>query len=445
MDKHLNLFYSYELGDMKDKDRAKQLENNITRAFIVTLMNLTFNMQKSIIESILDKKNINKKHNYFKYDLQNLKDRECLSKIDNNSRFLLTITSTKYIVEPKLGIKLRETYSGKQSFDNIADAWIYNNHFVILCESKIGNNKINESQLIGHLINRKYGLGIPLKELKEIPIICLTWNEIYGFFNKLNIREMSEVDKRIVEKYKEYMIMTGNILDLSFVVSEDGYNREIAREQFPLLLAELDKKVKIMKLGLERDKRALSDHLWDFYGKLDENNRVKKNPHYSIFFDTDGAGIGLTITQKKSKIRELLKSDEIKEILINLCKLNDISIERYFLGLKMDGLIDYKKGQRKGETHETFNFTICLKKINSTNINNEIESILKDMHKNVKYAKSFDLSLKIEYPNICKIKDSDRNTLRMANRELFIDYNNMISKYLDFLEATQPLFNLLCD
>lgn len=73
MDKHLNLFYSYNQGKIDSLERIKQLENNLTRAVITTLLNLTDEIQRKIIfeisktpDQVLTSKN-------FKYDLQNTK------------------------------------------------------------------------------------------------------------------------------------------------------------------------------------------------------------------------------------------------------------------------------------------------------------------------------------------------------------------------------------
>lgn len=53
MDKHLNLFYSYNQGSLDKLEKVKQLEDNITRALIVTLMSLEANKQKCFIEKLL--------------------------------------------------------------------------------------------------------------------------------------------------------------------------------------------------------------------------------------------------------------------------------------------------------------------------------------------------------------------------------------------------------
>ncbi len=61
-DKHLNLFYSYGSGNRDDTEKIKQLEDNITKSFVVTLMNMNKkNQYKFITRLIGEKINTNEK------------------------------------------------------------------------------------------------------------------------------------------------------------------------------------------------------------------------------------------------------------------------------------------------------------------------------------------------------------------------------------------------
>ena len=56
MDKHLNLFYSYGSGNHTDHEKVKQLEDNVTKSFIFTLMNLSNKDQNIFIRKLIGEK-----------------------------------------------------------------------------------------------------------------------------------------------------------------------------------------------------------------------------------------------------------------------------------------------------------------------------------------------------------------------------------------------------
>lgn len=495
-DKHLNLFYSYGRGSRKDLDHLNQLEDNITRSFIITLINLGPTLQNLFLNNLLGLKL--RKNTKLKYDLQNLdedndkkivkkakqkillcisreklnidlnsfqqKDRDIICKIakikkdeKEKDKILKRIKleyksffkNNKFTDEVE---ELNEKIGDKITEDNIndiyqlliqksrPDAWIFNKDIAILIEAKIGSGKVFKAQLFRHL-TKSFGFNDGQifdkdKRPQELELITTTWEKVVEELSKLK-----DSEKTFIKDFKEYMNMTGQTLDLSFVVNP-GYDEDTAKEQFPLLLTKLDEEIK-NRFNLHRGGRNLSG-LWDYYGEKN-NGKVGKNPHYSICFFPDKAGIILTITKNPTKTKRLIKSDVLREVLLSLCNNDDIKLDRYFIGLHTYELIDWKKGQIRGETQDTFNFIISFKKLVSskTIVVNNIKSLLNDLYKNVKYAKQFELELRIAYPNIEKIKKADENTLRKANKELFDDYTKLIEIYLNFLQKTKPLFDLI--
>ena len=498
MDKHLNLFYSYDRGSRKDLEHLQQLEDNVTRSFIITLKNLRTEKQKEFLENLIGLST--KPKIYFSYDLQNIKDVShrykvkktknkillCISRekanieiknitqkdkdivnkvlklIENKDEIIKTLkneykffqkhnelSSNIGSANKKYGIEIDTTniLSIYELFvqDSRPDAWIYNDDTAILIEAKTGNDKIYNAQLFRHL-NKSFGIAenkiLNNKDDKYFQILSITWDDVIDSFPK-NPTDLNGAKQFLIEQYKEYMIMCGEKLDLSFVVEKNGYDREKAKEQFPLLLEKLDKRIEESKIVLKRDRRALSDYLWDFYGELDLKNKVKRNPHYSIYFDKEWAGISFTITKNDSKVRKLLKSQELVKALYEIYTSESTINERYFIGLKNYELIDWKTGQIKGQTHETFNFSICLKSMKSKDVEREIASHLQNMIIYLKYSKQFSFDMKIEYPDIKKIKETDNNTLRKANRYLFEDYNKLLQEYLEFMKVTESLFDMI--
>jgi hypothetical protein len=96
MDNHLNLFYSYDAGSRKDLERRKQLENNLTRAFILTLKNLSPENRRGILKSLLGE-DIGKKELYF--ELQSVDDKTQLSKLqDCRKKYVIVIQSSKNVI-----------------------------------------------------------------------------------------------------------------------------------------------------------------------------------------------------------------------------------------------------------------------------------------------------------------------------------------------------------
>jgi len=323
----------------------------------------------------------------------------------------------------------------------IPDAWIYNNSFCLLIEAKVGGNRINKVQLYRHLTqdggfkldkNLKKGIG-------KFEFIDLTWSDIYDSLDKLDIREKKTKEYFLINQLKEYLKMNGEKFDLKYIVEEGkGYDRDKAKVLFPKFLEELDKKIdsskKIKIINFKRANRPKSGTIWDFYGI-----EKKDDPHYSIYFDEDGAGIELT-TKGTKLIENILNNVKLKDYLVKLLnkyKKNDLT--RYSISLGTYRLIDHKKGQMKGETFPTFSFKINLSEI--YNRNNEIDDILSDMKKYSKISKQIGIKFSVTYPDISKIQNnSEDDTIRLMNKKLFEDYNKLFDKFVEFIVDTQEIF-----
>jgi hypothetical protein len=148
-DKHLNLYYSYNIGNLKNQEKIKQLENNITRSLIFTLKHLSNENQKCFVNELIGKDISSGKD--ISYDLQNVKNINDLNNIQKNkNKYLLTIENNVTFSEKELEITLNSEDKKKKC---IPDGWIFSENFSILIESKIGDNKIDHKQLHRHLIN----------------------------------------------------------------------------------------------------------------------------------------------------------------------------------------------------------------------------------------------------------------------------------------------------
>ena len=85
MDRHLNIFHSYNQGDFQTLSKIKQLENNITRAFISTIINLPIQHQNTIIQKLI---NANNQSEEYKYYLQSIDNELAL---ENYSKYLIVL------------------------------------------------------------------------------------------------------------------------------------------------------------------------------------------------------------------------------------------------------------------------------------------------------------------------------------------------------------------
>lgn len=529
MDKRLNIFFSYDRGGYKDPDKLKQLEDNVTRSFIIVLRHLQPRNQSQLLKKLLGP------NNYFglKYDLQNLKKRSDLKL--NSTKYLLTIGSVeseyrkehleksniqrfqfekisedkddkskkvfKKIIydisslldgdESKLASHLRKfendyNYKFEKVFDNginkdrleshlvylndflkgcRPDAWIYNDHLSIAIESKIGSNPFIESQLCRHIRDKTHGLGVKANE--KFYVINTTWDNLAEIFKSLKIYNSKNysVEKFLIDQFEEYIYMNKKVLNLSFITEGSGYDRENAKEQFPLLLAKLDEKIKkpIMKFG--RADRPLSDYIWDYYGLKDSNEKVKQDPHYSVYFDEDFAGIALT-TKNKNQMKFILdrkwkekfykkrneKFDEnhkekFDDFVGNILKLESNKRSRYYLNLVNYRLMDWKKGRQKGKTFETFNFELNfseLKNIKEEKVDDEISSLKKQFLDLSKYSKQFEFGIRILYP-YGEIKKGDEALMRGQNKDLFNNVDQLLDMYSNFIENTSEIFKELVE
>lgn len=168
MDLHLNLFYSYNQGN-------ELIENNLTRAFIVTLKLLTPITKHKLLHTLFS--NLLPQAQSGKYSYYDAKV-ALQSHIDINKvrqmpeRFLLTLASDRIILEEEEG---QIDWSSKIYF-SIPDGWIfdYQAGWVVLIESKVGINPLNEQQLVSHADK---WLGIKSSHLAK-HLISANWRDV---------------------------------------------------------------------------------------------------------------------------------------------------------------------------------------------------------------------------------------------------------------------------
>ncbi|MBC8488911.1 MAG: hypothetical protein H8D45_23070 [Bacteroidetes bacterium] len=498
-DNRLNLFYSFDHGSTKSPDKNIQLEDNITRSFILTLCNLSHKNIVSFLERILPNRIEIDKGNNIVFDLQsrndstsflrngrntniqnsfvltisnhkqkislNNKQKEkinCINKIgDDRKRYLKRIKSIWKKNQVNYLESIPDTFCIQQfeekeilGFYELLsecrpDGWIIGDNFQILIETKIGSNKIFVPQIYRHITDDK-GFGFKTctpKQFNDLVINC-TWTDVLQYFNDLE--NINNTEKFLISEFKEYLVMNGIVLDLSFITElKKGYKRETARKQFPFLLEKLDEKISSLNLrDFKRSNRPKSGHLWDYYGRamLERNKNtnkmkeiVKLDPHYSIYFDQPGAGVGFTINNK-TQVKKLLNEDFINYLRELQEKTDQVSLMRYYFGLINYRLIDHKKGQIKGDTRETFNMRIFLSELKNSTI--PIKTVMDDMVKYFKLAKQFEFGIIVLYPNRNSNIKSEKG-LKNSNINLFKNPDELLDLFTEFIKDTYHYFDNL--
>lgn len=465
IDPHFNLFYSYSLGGkkknneedetdiniQKDKERLKILEDNLTRAFLITL--------KSFRSESIDYLNLLFKEDHLKikkskiiyFDLQNVNE-ELLEKIRNKKtkKILLVISKIKHEINAN---ELKKLILQNPSQGSRPDGWIIIGDWVILIESKINYNQVDIAQLTRHINKQFGGKNIIGDNFWYVP---RSWEQILEPMHKMKLNEPqqknNQIRKYLINDFREVLMKTGQNLDLSFITNGKGYNRIDAKQQFKPLLEKLDNKVEMQFPFLTRACRPLAGYIWDYYGTKSESGIIPKDHHYSVYFDEDGAGISLTITQlrRKNNQFEIILNEIFNKIIermfVGKNKLDTVSISRYYLRLVnyklIDRLLDPRRKSRRGKNLTTFEFELNLsmfKRVNHRNFTNKFNKIKNQLLELKNYSKQFEFGIRILYPQPGYISNKE-DAIRNSNKEFFNDSEKLLKMYMDFIKITSKIY-----
>ncbi len=473
MEKHLNLFYSYNQGNLSSSERIKQLEDNLTRALIVTLRNLETFSQIKFLKLLLSKNIVNSKS--FVYDLQNTS--EYKSKSDT-AKFLVVLQRDKSnfdlndfqnletsFLENKTDVEKKEIerdvrkhiatesqedfqinnivfkFSELNSllqffYGNRPNAWIIGEKEVVLLETKIGYNSASKYQIYRH-ITGKSGLNLNPQKLKNHPvnlsIINITWEEIGKIFQGLK-SETNQTELFLINQFLEYISMTGQKLNLDYLVKGE-FESELHREQFSLFLNQFDKKIAEKELPFKRHHRAKAG-LWEPYGMKLSENEISKNPHYTIGFWDSGIVISLTTNNYKQINAEFLT---LMENFFSQKLQKPLLLKRYAVSLKKYHLVDWKQGDQRGETADSFELYFEFSEI-KTNFS-AFSKIILELTK-LKIYKQFDFICQIRFFDFSKIREANQESqIRYLNKQLLENPKELIEEFVNFMEETSVMYN----
>ncbi|MEO0010348.1 MAG: hypothetical protein ABIK51_07515 [candidate division WOR-3 bacterium] len=194
-DRHLNLFYSYNLSE-----DAELIEDNLTRAFIQTLRILSGENRKNFLKELFSK--------LPEYDYPNA-GFALQGNIETNipencpNKYLVTI-ATNPPEEKKKGAKDINAEGGSSP-----DAWIYKEQdYCFLIECKRGGNPVIEEQIIKHAKNY---FGFTDEEIEKRRL-DLTWGEVLWVIEKFisdfpgeRIYSTNEQERYVLENFRDFL------------------------------------------------------------------------------------------------------------------------------------------------------------------------------------------------------------------------------------------------
>jgi len=227
MDRHLNLFVGYN---------HDYIEDNLTRALIVTLRLLNDKTKRSLLKDIFSRLAYPEKSNVmqlFDNDLTSIDfalqgnielDKSKLCSFRN--KYLITITSNNefaevedyldleaYAEETLIKKKPPEDAPQKQllkklSSDSRPDAWIYNENeeFVFLIESKTVDAVLYYSQVIAHAFN---WLGLTSISEMISRTIKIRWSDIINSIDSILAKHVSKTDEKLMNELLKYLVYNG--------------------------------------------------------------------------------------------------------------------------------------------------------------------------------------------------------------------------------------------
>lgn len=174
-DYHLNLFYSYNQDN-------ELIENNLTRAFVVSLKLLSPDTRHALLHALLYQPLCQLGGSEISFHgaelaLQSHVNQPKIRQIPD--RYLLALTSDRIVMAEEDGVKDRVT----EIYGSIPDGWLYDFQagWCFLIESKVGANPINEQQLVSHAVT---WLGIPASQL-ERHLISLDWRDVLSAIHQV--------------------------------------------------------------------------------------------------------------------------------------------------------------------------------------------------------------------------------------------------------------------
>ena len=212
MDRHLNIFHAYRQGGFEDADRERVLEDNVTRALIITLRSCDLLTQKFIEEFT----GIDAQGPY-EHDLQSrLEPGEEDAERRSQLRGKCLIVVAGHPDEPEIV----QGSDAEMLGGSRPDAWIRSDRITVLFENKLRGN-IEDAQIRRH-VRVNFGEGLEpvypsrrnhaATERNQVPVVLLSWHDVYNFLSRFSDEQLCSQGSEshfIVCRFLEYLEVIG--------------------------------------------------------------------------------------------------------------------------------------------------------------------------------------------------------------------------------------------
>lgn len=482
MARQMNLFQAYSSGNTKDQERIKSLENNVTRAFVITLKYIhdeTPDISHEILNGLVGAEMPISKAENVLFDLQSgtpeikasaqqsvvkkiilaissrREEKPTFSCVDRYDEVLKAVgdknrkkllNSLAAILKKKESDKTEKVLiAGKEySFsrrevadvyqlvhDNIPDGWIVApQNYAILLESKVGSGRVCEDQLFRHATGSN-GFRLPAQEVKAggVRVVCATWGDVCDLLIQAkDSKQLGEVSLEITEQFLEFMEMCGEKLNFGSLV--EGQYKEIEmRDQFLLLVEKMQQKLNDRGIPLVREDRPLAG-LWQRF-KLEDS----KDIFYTLRVSESGVEISLTAHNHMKN--RLYSNDDWADVLWGMCEKSGKWIKhRYQVVLHDYRLVDWKKGQQHGENDELFSYRFTLGTVDTRD---DLESLVRVGRELVKLKDVKQLDITFRVGAVSRLKPEEEGTSRAENAKLLLNPDVLLDAFCDYVEKTLPV------
>lgn len=211
-DKHLNLFFSYNHD-------AESIENNLTRAWIVSLRMLSDETCNRFLHTLLEHhlSSVVAASAIAQWDfaIANLALQGNMDKkraVGCEEKFVLAIASYRYsgLTEADGGGNNAPLPSHEEIGDSIPDAWIVDATSRTTSSSsnpKVGFNPVDDAQVIAHA---RDWLGIKTKALLQKCVVGLTWNHVAIVAVQV-LTDASEYERMLLGQFIDFSVTLATV------------------------------------------------------------------------------------------------------------------------------------------------------------------------------------------------------------------------------------------
>jgi hypothetical protein len=304
-DFHHNIFYYYRGAQRSDRDYARQLEDNTTKALLNTLENCGRAVAFKFLEW-LDIATTGR----VTFELQKTTIGE--GKIRSKSqRLLLGLVPSKRTGDS--GGELGESIIEGESRP---DAWLYGDNFVVMLESKVVGS-LEPDQMQRH--SQKLRVGTERQPRCEIR----SWAEVHQFFVRI-LPELSGKDKWIVQQFAQYLEWSGMTeftgfeegIFVFFVTHEDEDTRKWVRDTMQSfaekILAQLGKFDSFYQ-GYDLGRLHLKDEgCWVAFGPIEPvPKEYRQWAHQTVSINAYALDVFVNVELKRAidRLRRKIKRD----------------------------------------------------------------------------------------------------------------------------------------